>query len=295
VQERFSEVHGSALASTITLSAFLSLFPLVLVTIAAVGYVSSRNGNVAGSIISQLGLRGEAATAITSAIHKAEQSRRSASIIGLAGLLWSGLGLVAGLQFAFDAVWQTAGRGIKDKLVGLGWLMGAGVILVASLGVTSAVAFLPAVMAPLALVGTLLVDLGLWLWSFKVLLNRDVGWRQLLPGAIVGAVGLEVLKAVGTIWVPRVVASSSALYGAIGVVFAVLGWLLLFGRLVVYAAVVNVVGWERGHGTVTAEIELPRMPGRVPVRATRAGEAVPTPDVSVPNPRKTPSTTDTRL
>jgi membrane protein len=108
----------------------------------------------------------------------------------------------------------------------------------------------------------------------KVLQNRSVDWKSLLPGAVVGAVGLEVLKAVGAIYVPRVVSSSSALYGSIGIVFAVLAWLLFFGRLVVYSTVVNVVRWEEDHGTVTAEIELPRLPGEVPVTATRAGEAV---------------------
>jgi membrane protein len=275
VQERFGEVHGSALAATVTLSAFLSLFPLLLVTIGVVGFFSVHSADLASRLIGQLGLRGEAATAMTSAIRQAERTRRAASIVGVAGLLWSGLGLVAALQFAFDAVWQTAGRGVRDKLVGLAWLAGAGLILVASFGVTAALNFFPAVFAPLAIVITLMADTALWLWSLKVLPNRDVGWRALVPGAIVGAVGLEVLKAAGGIWVPRVVASSSALYGAIGVVFAVLAWLLLFGRLVVYTAVVNVVRWEEDHGTVTAEIELPRIPGEVPLRATRAGEGVP--------------------
>jgi hypothetical protein len=55
-------------------------------------------------------------------------------------------------------------------------------------------------------------------------------------------------------------------------VFAVLAWLLLFGRLVVYSAVVEVVMWERRHGTVQLTIEAPARPGVAPVSATRAGE-----------------------
>jgi len=73
--------------------------------------------------------------------------------------------------------------------------------------------------------------------------------------------------------VPRAVGSSSALYGSLGVVFAILAWLFFFGRLAVYAAVLNVVRWEEEHGTVTVEIELPNHPELVPVEATRAGEA----------------------
>ena len=276
-QKRFSEVHGNFLASSITLTAFLSLFPLLLVVIAVLGFFSVRNSNVASDIISNLGLSGDAAKAVTSAIEKAERSRRTAAPIGLAGLFWSGLGLVAALQFAFDSVWQVTGRGLKDKAWGLAWLAGAGLILAGSVALTAVLNFVPGVAAPLVFLGGFVVDVGLFLWTLNVLPNRNVGWRPLLPGAVLGAAGLEILKAVGAIYVPRIVASSSALYGSIGTIFAILAWLLFFGRLVVYAAVLNVVRWEEDHGTVTAEIEIPKLPGEVPVTATRAGEAQETP------------------
>jgi uncharacterized BrkB/YihY/UPF0761 family membrane protein len=84
-------------------------------------------------------------------------------------------------------------------------------------------------------------------------------------------VGFEILKAVGAIYVPRAVASSSALYGSLGVVFAVLAWLLIYGRLIVYGAVINVVRYETGAGTVTAQIEVPRVEGEVPLSTNRGG------------------------
>jgi membrane protein len=275
VQERFGEVHGSYLASAVTLTAFLSLFPLLLVAVAVLGFVAAGHADLPGRVIGNLGLSGDAAKLVTDSIHKAQQTRGAALGIGTAGLLWSGLGLVAALQVALNAVWQVPSRGLKDKLYGLAWLAGAGVIMAASFAITAAVNFLPGVLAPLALLVAFGVNLALWLWSMKVLQNRSVDWKSLLPGAVFGAVGLEVLKAVGAIYVPRAVASSSALYGTIGTVFAVLAWLVFFGRLVVYATVVNVVRWEEDHGTVTAEIELPRLPGQVPVAATRSGEAAP--------------------
>jgi hypothetical protein len=60
----------------------------------------------------------------------------------------------------------------------------------------------------------------------------------------------------------------------LGTVFAIIAWLFFFGRLVVYASVLNVVRWEEDHGTVTAEIEVPQMPGAVPLVTSRAGEVV---------------------
>jgi hypothetical protein len=38
---------------------------------------------------------------------------------------------------------------------------------------------------------------------------------------------------------------------------------------------VNVIMWEESHGTVTVDLPAPKIPGTVPVEATRAGEVVP--------------------
>lgn len=274
VQERFGEVHGGSLAAAVTLAAFLSLFPLILVTISLVGFFASNSPDLARQITDLLGLSSAdaAAEAITTAITTAQESRRAASVVGFAGLIWSALGLVGALEYAYDAVWQVQGRGLKDKAFALAWLVGAALVFISSFALTAMLNFLPGFFAPLGVVVGLGVSTGLFWWTAKVLCNRDVGWRPLLPGAVLGAVGLEVLKVVGGVLVPKMVASSSALYGSIGIVFAILAWLLFFGRLVVYSATLNVVLWERRHGTVSVELRAPHLPGAVPLGATRAGE-----------------------
>lgn len=276
VQKRFDEVHGNYLGAAVTLTAFLSLFPLLLAVVGIIGLVSRSATDLPGSVIESLGITDETTTTmLRRAFGQAESSGRAASVIGIAGLLWSGLGLVAAFQFAFDSVWQAAGRGLKDKLYGLVWLGGASAIFLGSFALTFLLGRLPGPAWPAIYVGNIVVGTALWTWTFRALTNRNVGWRPLLPGAVMGAVGMQVLQTVGGVYVPRVVSSTSALYGSIGVVFAILAWLLFFGRLVVYAATLNVVRWEEDHGTVTAEIELPRVPGEVPVSASRAGEAHP--------------------
>ena len=280
-QERMGEVNGNQLASSVTLSAFLALFPLLLVAIAVVGFVSSNDPTLGTDLVKNLGLTGNAADTMTKAIAQAEKSRKAASVIGFFGLLWSGLGLVGALQYAFNATWQVRGRGLRDKLGGLVWLGGAFVIFAASFGITTVLNFLPGFLAPLGILAGLAVNFALWLWAMKVLTNRDVGWKALVPGAVLGAVGFEILKAVGSIYVPRLVASSQALYGTLGIVFATLAWLLFFGRLLVYASVLNVVRWEEDHGTLEVEVEVPKLPGEVPAAAGRGGAMEPQPDVSV--------------
>jgi membrane protein len=273
VQKRFGEANGGYLASAITLAAFLSLFPLLLVAMALIGFVSHGDPTLPHDTVKFLGLSGssDAANIVTDAIATAEKSRAGASIVGLVGLLWSGLGLVAALQYGLDSVWQVVGRGFKDKAFGLAWLAGAAVLFGSSFAVTSLVAKLPGWFAPLNIAVGIALSFTLFLWTMKVLPHREVGWKPLVPGALFGAIGLEILKIVGGIYVPRAVASSSALYGSIGVVFAVLAWLFFFGRLIVYASVVNVVRWEEEHGTVVIDIRVPNLPGKEDPEATRAG------------------------
>lgn len=274
VQNRYSELNGNYLAGSVTLAGFLSLFPLLLVGFAVLGFFAAGQVDFAGDIVGRLGLTGEAADFVTELVAQTERSRQVASVLGVAGLLWSGLGLVAAVQYALNTVWQVKGKGWKDKLTDLLWLVGAGLLFLTSFGVTAAANVLPAFLAPLGLLAALAIDLALWLWTMKVLTNRSLPWRAYLPGAVTGAVGLGLLKAAGGIWVPRLVASASALYGSFAAIFAVLAWLLLFGRLLVYAATVNVILWEEKHGTVTVDLPVPKVPGEVPVEATRAGDAL---------------------
>lgn len=272
MNDRYGEVHGNYLAGAITLQAFLSLFPLLLLTISVMGFVAANhNPDLAVELIAKLGLTGDAATAFSDALTKAVETRGTALGIGTVGLLWSGLGLVGALQYAYDQVWQVEQRGIKDKLYGVVWLFGAAVLFLASAAITTALGVLPGFLWPVSILFSLGVNIVMWLWTAKVLPNRDIGWRPLLPGAILGGIGLEAIKLLGRFYLPHLV-SSSQLYGSIGIVFAVLAWLFLFGRLVVYSACLNVVLYEEKAGTITAAIEVPAT-DEAATEARRSGQA----------------------
>ncbi|MGK2949606.1 MAG: YihY/virulence factor BrkB family protein [Acidimicrobiales bacterium] len=271
VNERFGAIGGGPLAASIGLAGFLSLFPLLLVVIAVVGFLASGDATFATRLVSELGLEGQAAETFTESIQTAEGSRRAASVIGFVGLLLSSLGVVGALQTAVNAAWQTVGRGLVDKLVALGWLAGAGTLFLSTLATGPLLRLLP---GPAVVAGSLLsiaITTAVLVWAYSFLGNQPLPWRAHLVGAAVVAVAFEVLKLVGTFYVPRVVASSSALYGSIGVVFAVLAWLMLYARFFVYGAVLNVHHWEQERGTVVVDVEVPRMDGQVPLTATRGG------------------------
>lgn len=271
VTDRFGAVGGGPLSASIALSTFVSLFPLLLVAIAVVGFLSSSDSDFAAQLISDLGLEGSAATTVRDALETAEGSRQAATVVGLVGLLWSGLGVVGSLQTALNSVWQVKGRGLLDKVVALGWLAGAGALFLGTAALGPVLSLAPGPVKPLTILLGLALTTVLFTWTYTSLGNVRVGWRAHVAGALLVAAGFEVLKAVGAVYVPRAVASSSALYGSLGVVFAVLAWLLVYGRLIVYGAVVNVLRHEADAGTVTVQIEVPRIDGEVPLSATRGG------------------------
>ena len=99
-----------------------------------------------------------------------------------------------------------------------------------------------------------------FLWTSWVLPNRRVPLRALVPAALVGGFGLEALKVVGGILVPRLVANSSELYGTIGAVFALLVWLLVLGRLVVYVTVSRSCAGSAATAPAEVLVDAPDLP-----------------------------------
>ncbi|MFN8026104.1 MAG: YhjD/YihY/BrkB family envelope integrity protein [Acidimicrobiia bacterium] len=219
---RFNQLNGRANAAAITLYGFLALFAITLLAVAVVGFVDADRQNVAENIVSFLGVTGTAAKTVTDAVDRARDTREVASIVGLVGLIWTGSGFALSIATAYDVAWRVPHRATKERLLGLGWLVGFGVVIAVSVYVTSFLERFPIAVAPLVFVAGVAVNTKLWMWTL-VLPNRACR-GALPPAAIAGGVVLEVLKIAGGIVVPRLVAKSSALYGTIGVVFG-----LLFG------------------------------------------------------------------
>lgn len=275
VQGRVGEIGGGLLASAVTLTIFLSLLPMLLVAIAVLGFVSAGDTTIAGDLISGLGLSGDSATFLTDALESAEEGRAGASVIGFAGLVWTSLGVVAAIEAVCDRAWQLPTRGLIGKVVALGWLLGSLVLLGASFTLAGLLTVLPGWLAPVQVLAGIALLIGFFAFTFRLLTSKALPLRDHLPGAILGGVGFHLLTVLAAVVVPRQAASSSALYGSIGVVFALLAWLLLFGRLLVYSAVLNVIVHERSHGTVRVEVEAPRFDGEVPVAADRSAVVLP--------------------
>lgn len=253
VVTRTNELNGGYAANALTLIAFISLFPLLLVIISVTGLLTGSNPRLTDDLIDFLGLTGSSAKTMTATLDRARDSGAAGSIVGLVGMAWSGLSLVGALRYTVNLPHGFTVKGIRARAMGIPWLSGAGVILAISIALSTVLHWLPRWTSPLALLLSLAIDVALFAWTFWFLDSERPPLRQLLPGALVAAVGFGLLKTLGTLLLPRLVADSSATYGALGTVFAILAWLLIFSRIFVYSVVVNAVWADRGVAGTTTE------------------------------------------
>jgi membrane protein len=78
-----------------------------------------------------------------------------------------------------------------------------------------------------------------------LLTARRLPWRQHFSGAVVTAIAVAALTIFGGIYVDRVVARASALYGSFASVIGLFAWISLVVQSLVIGNLVNVVRSER--------------------------------------------------
>jgi membrane protein len=246
VFRRFGTERGANLAAAISMRGFLAIFPVLVLAIAVVGFIGGDPRAVANDIVNALGLSGAAAKTLTDAVRTAQNTKVASSVVGIIGLLWTGTGLAASLTATWNQTWRIPGGGIHGRVFGFAWLLGGLVLLAISVYVLTLVGDGGALPEVGVALGIAINTIG-FLWTAWILPTRKIPLRSMLTAALFGGVCFEVLKIVGTYVIPRIVADSSELYGAIGAVFAMLVWFLIIGRLVVYVTLIEHEGWLVRH------------------------------------------------
>ena len=74
--------------------------------------------------------------------------------------------------------------------------------------------------------------------------HRSTNWRDLLPGAVLVALGTQAIHLAVVLYLAPKIGRSSELYGALGAATVILLWLYLLARLMVAAAFLNAALWE---------------------------------------------------
>jgi YihY family inner membrane protein len=247
VVKKYGDDNGGVLVSNLAYSAFLSLFPLLLILVTILGLIASVNPSfrtqVLNAVAGQVPLIGNQ---LTTNVQQLQRSSVIGLIVGVVGLIWGASGLAQAGLFTMEQVWNLPGParpGFVQRLGRAGLficLLGGGVIV--TTGLASLTTYLHnglAFKAPLEVV-TAAFNVGMYLGGFRVLTPKGVPTGKLLPGAITGGIGWTVLQVLGTYLVHHFLHSDSV-YGVFGTVLGLLAWITLAVEVTVYSAEINVV------------------------------------------------------
>jgi membrane protein len=225
---RFVELQGFDRAVAIAGQAFTALIPLLIVYSALVSETTGQD--FADRIIDIFDLKGNSAASVKQTIAGSAEVESEVSALGAALLVGSALSFTRALQRLYQLAFEQPSLGWKAAKWGLIWL----VAIIAILTLRPIV--LDWVHGLALLICTLATSALIWLITPYVLLGRRIAWRRLVATALLSSVGMTGLGVCSAIWMPHTVATSAAQFGAIGVAFALLSWLVGAGLMLVVAA-----------------------------------------------------------
>jgi membrane protein len=257
LSERYSADAGGYLAASIAYYAFLSFFPLLLLSMSVVGFALAHSSGLRAEI--EVGLTRSVPgleTLVGRNLDALRDARAAAGVVGLAGLLWTGTGVVGAGR---NAVRRVFGQGpppggLRQRAWLVGMTAGLGLLGLVATGLATAAATMEAggvagvVLRVLALLMAFGLDVALFLVAYRVLMRARAAWADLAPGAVFAAIGWGILKLLGAWYAARTVAGSESVYGTFAATVGVLVVLYLAARLFVYGAELNAVLMERKGG-----------------------------------------------
>jgi len=254
-QEHYSSVKAGQQAGAVTYFGFLSFFPILALAFAAVGWISGVYPDARDAVVEAIeeifpGMIGGGDSQISLAT--VEDAAGAAAGIGLLGVLYAGLGWLSSMRDALLIVFEQPAYERPGFLVGklrdLVTLVAVGVVLLLSVGVSGLVGRLSEqilealelglalrpLLWVLAVVVGLLASTVLFLALFRLLADPHTPQRSLLRGALLGAVGFEVLKQLSGVLLATTAGQPA--FQAFGIALILLVWINYFSRVVMYAA-----------------------------------------------------------
>lgn len=237
---------------------FTILFPAII-TLAALLPLGPGSG-VASGIARRLGLDAQATHDLLEIFPQRTTAEGSVTAVSAVFTVFFAVGWPAELQRGYQAIWDVPNRGLRDLWRPMLWLVTFFGLL--SLAAWSGGLRGSAVSAFVTCLVALPLLFGWTWWTQRLLLGGRVSWRALRPGAVVTTVALVAFMVAMRVYIPNAIVHNTARYGPIGVVFALLSWVIGF-------AFVMLGGPLAGHTIVAA-------------RASRRAASEPTPQ---PQPR----------
>ena len=247
---------GALLAGGIAYRLFLWLLPTALSIVGLVGLVADFSSRSPEQVAHDAGFGAALAVTVAQATNRSGSGSLYVLLLGAVLTLWAGRSVVKALRLTSAVAWRVQPPPLERSIV-------ASITYTA---IAIGLMLLPSVLpllhrGPLAL--DVIVELGLLtglvalsVWMQSILPHPEgARWKAFLPGAIVFAVGADLLRIATQVYFAGRLGRVDDLYGALGLAAVFMAWLYVGGRLIVACFAVSATRWradESESGTTEA-------------------------------------------
>jgi membrane protein len=289
--ESYNDRHGNYYAAAITYFSVLSIMPILMVGFAITGIVLAGNHTLFDQLQHEIvrAMPGQLGTTVGKMVDTAIQARNTIGVVGLVLALYAGVGWMGSLRDALTVQWDQTGpkpslpRRLAEDLLAL---IGLGLALVVSFAITAAGTGVGSWL--LRLVGlaqsgaahvlwvmiTIVLSVAanwlVFLWVLARLPREPVAMRGAARGALLAAIGFEILKQAATLLLRG--ATSSPTASVFGSIIGLLVFANLVSRLILLAAAWTATGSGSRSSAADAGRRTPPPPAVIrPVVRGRGG------------------------
>ena len=270
----FSAQRGSIYAAAISYYTMFSLIPMIVLFTTVFGWFSrgtDLQARLIDAIVNQVppgvGLRAQ----IQSVISISVAQGGLLTLFGFVGTVWTASNLFSVLRRALNLAFDipTARPFFTGRLVDALSLFAVGILVLLSIGTTAALSIIRAVSSDVFLsefvnivwvvvffILPFFFSFGVFMMIYRVVPNRQIDLRDRTIGALLAALGFELVKIGFTIYIANF-SSYQRVYGAIGGVVAFLVFVHLESTIVILSAeIASELAKDRG--ITVAQVERPR-------------------------------------
>lgn len=242
--ERDVRIVGAVLGGGLAYRLFFWTIALTVLSAGLLGTASAGGADVRGTALDG-DLGDSLANTISDAAHQSESGRWWLLAVGAVSVTWFAWSLLRALRMVHAATWSVVPARRSPPPVGVAGVLAVPILLLALSWLTgwirASFGLLPGLVGHLAAAGCMAV---LFVLICTLLPAPPVPWTAHVPGALVFVTTVELLL-IGAQWyLAEKLASSTAIYGALGLAATMLFALYLIGRIMVWSFELNAVSWE---------------------------------------------------